>query len=370
MRPLRLLAAGLAFAGPLAAQVRVEGVVRLAGSVDTVALPEARVVLHRVGIATQGPYDSTRTDSRGRFAFRFPADTTASFLLSTRFAEIEYFSAPVPAGRPGPVGPVDLIVFDTSSTVPTGTRSRTLVVSAPDAGGRRTVVDWLSVANAGFRTRVGRDSLDPTWSARLPRRVANAGLGDARFSQFSPDAVAFRNDSVFVFAPIAPGEKELLLQYELAAGVGTLDLTLTPGDSVEVFLEEGAARVRSAGWAPGDTQNFQGRSFHRWRRLGPGDRLIIRFPGVGASPGLLVGLLVTGLGVAIGVATGVAARRRRAIARPSEPLPEAQELADRIARLDAAAPPPGSDGMAAHQAERERLMAQLRQALAARPRRS
>lgn len=370
MRPLRLLAAGLAFTGSVAAQVRVDGVVRLARSGDTVTLPGARVVLHRVGIATQGPYDSTRTDSRGGFAFRFPADTTASYLLSTRFAEIEYFSAPVPAGRAGAVGPVELIVFDTSSTAPTATRSRTLVISAPDAGGRRTVVDWLSVTNNGTRTRVGRDSLDPTWSARLPRRVANPGLGDARFSQFSPDAVAFRNDSVLVFAPIAPGEKELLLQYELPAGVGTLDLTVTPEDSVEVFLEEGAARVRSAGWEPGDTQNFQGRSFHRWRRLGPGDRLIIRFPGVGASPGLLVGLLVTGLGMAIGVGTAVAARRRRAITQPSARRSEAAELADQIARLDVATPPPGSDQMAAHQAERARLMAQLRQALAARPRRS
>jgi hypothetical protein len=337
---------------------------------DTVPVTGARVVLHRVGIVTQGPADSTPTDATGRFAFRYGSDTTATWLLSTRHAGIEYFSAPLPAGRPV-AAPLDILVFDTASSAPALTRSRTLVVSAPDAGGRRTVVDWLSLANDGVLTRVGRDSLDPTWAAPLPAGAENPGLGDVRFSQFSPDAVAFRNDSVFVFAPLSPGDKELLLQYDLPRGRLLLELPVAPDDSVDVFLEEAGARSRTAGWAPADTQRFQGRTFHRWHRTGPAGRLALRLPGQAVDPRLAVALLVLAL-VAAFVAGSLRASRRRAAVRSPAAAPPATdpaaELAGEVARLDAVHAAAPDDP--AYRAERERLMAALRAALAARRGRS
>ena len=69
---------------------------RLAGA-DTVAVRGAAVVLHRVGRAAQGPVDTTVADAAGRFRLRFTPDTSAAWLLSARFAGIEYFSAPITA---------------------------------------------------------------------------------------------------------------------------------------------------------------------------------------------------------------------------------------------------------------------------------
>ena len=59
---------------------------------DSIPAARTNVVLHRIGRDVQGPIDSTLSDSRGAFHFRFSADTSAIFLLSARFAGIEYFS--------------------------------------------------------------------------------------------------------------------------------------------------------------------------------------------------------------------------------------------------------------------------------------
>ena len=71
------------------------GRVLRARAADSVPVPLARVVLHRVGRNEQGPVDSTIADARGRFAFRFLADTTAIYLLSARHDGVTYFASPV-----------------------------------------------------------------------------------------------------------------------------------------------------------------------------------------------------------------------------------------------------------------------------------
>ena len=60
-----------------AAQARAGGVVVRAEGPDSVPVPGVRVVLHRVGQMEQGPVDSTPADARGRFRFRFRADSGA-----------------------------------------------------------------------------------------------------------------------------------------------------------------------------------------------------------------------------------------------------------------------------------------------------
>ena len=65
----------------------------------------------------QGPVDSTAADARGRFRFRFRADSGAVYLLSARYREIEYFSTPVHLGA-RPDTAIRLVVYDTSSRHP------------------------------------------------------------------------------------------------------------------------------------------------------------------------------------------------------------------------------------------------------------
>jgi hypothetical protein len=362
----------LLVAAPLAAQSpsRVSGSVRLADTRDTLPVPGARVVLHRVGLATQGPLDSLLTDPSGRFRFAFPHDTAANHLLSARFAGIEYFSSPLPRGASPFDEAVDILVFDTSSTAPARARSRTIVVSAPDAAGTRTVVDWFTLANEGVRTRVSADSTAATWGAALPESALDVAVGDPRFSQFSPDAVLFRGDSVLLTAPLSPGARSLLLEYELPPGLRRFELAVGGIDSLDLFTEEPDAMVRSAGWAPADTQQFQGRTFFRHRLLDrSATRLDLRLPGTGIAPGPALAVLVSLLAAALTAATIWRWRRMPGAAptgRATAPQ-SAAALADQVARLDAEyRARPGDEAAArAYRDERERLMARLRDALAA-----
>jgi hypothetical protein len=294
------------------------------------------VVLHRVGRATQGPIDSTMTGPTGRFEFRVAPDTTASYLLSTRYSGIGYFSAPLPLGRVRSDTAVRVLVFDTSSTVSLATRSRTLVVSRPDALGVRTVVDWFVVTNAANLTRVGRDTLEPTWRVRLPPGAHNAQVGDARVNQVSPEAVTFRADSMLVYAPFSPGDKELLVQYELPAETKRLEVPSGGADSLDLFLEEAGAAVAPGDWAI-TSQNFEGRQFRRFTRKGrPPTALTVRFPGLGIAPGTLLPFLVAGFGLALAAFSWWLFRARPAPAVaggvPSEPGPAT--LAAQVAELD------------------------------------
>ncbi len=356
----------------LAAQAptRAAGVVLRPSGSDAVPVPNVRVVLHRVGRATQGPFDSVITGKDGRFAFSFVPDSTASYLLSTRYASIAYFSPPLPikAGRSDPA--IKLLVFDTSSTARLTTKSRTLVVSSPDALGARTVVDWFVVTNAGNTTRVGRDSLDPTWLALLPAGVRNAQVGDARVNQVSSEAVTFRGDTALVFAPLSPGDKELLFRYELAPAATRLAVLAPDADSMDIFLEEPNATVGPDQWAV-TAQTFEGRQFrrfsHRTKLSGP---VAIRFPGLGIAPATLLPLLVAAFGIVLALFSWRLIRPP-AVARAGGSPSSARSrdaLAAMVAELDRRFQGQEADLPAAdwesYRAERARLIAELEAALA------
>jgi hypothetical protein len=144
------------------------------------------------------------------------------------------------------------------------------------------VLDWLVLANRGERTRVVPDSQRPTWGAPLPDGVQAVELADLQLSQFSPDAVSFRGDSVLVFAPISPGRKELVLQYRIPGSERRLVAPAAGADSVFVLLEEPDARVERPRLARGADQQMQGRSFTRWAGvLGDDSQIEIRLPARG-----------------------------------------------------------------------------------------
>ena len=89
-------------------------------------------------------------------------------------------------------------------------------------------------------------------------------------SQFSAEALVFRRDSVLIFAPLSPGDKELMLQYRIP---GTLKQFVVPAervsDSVFVMMEERRGRVLTAGFVVADSQMLDGRAFKRWESMPP-----------------------------------------------------------------------------------------------------
>lgn len=334
-------------------------------------MPGARVVLHDIGPERQGPADSMRTDSEGRFRFTFRADTTHIHLVSARYAGIEYFSTAIaPASRDTAI-PLLLLVADTSSTAPVDLTQRHLVISAPDAHGIRNVVDMLVLANAGTLTRVAPDST-PVWRLPLPEEAGQVQITPA--SDFSPDAVVARNGGVEIRAPIAPGARQLLVQYDLVRRPGEVAVPFPSAvPTVNLLLEEAGVTLAGLPLVRADSQEIEGRLLRRWTGQAPaGAVLLLQFHD-GIAPGTRLALLVGVIALLFLGAGAVVLRHYRrvpagAIATPAP----ADDLLHRIAMLDvehaAGEAAVGAERWRVYQDERARLKARLAAELArARP---
>lgn len=341
------------------------GEVVRARTADSVPVPNARVVLHRVGREEQGPVDSMLTDAHGRFTFRFLADTTAIYLFSARHDGITYFASPVHTNPERPDTAIALVVNDTSSAGSVSVVSRNIVVSAPDENGARAVVEVIVLHNGAITALVARDTTDPVWGARIPHAATGmtAGEGD-----FSPAAVQRIGDSAAVFAPIPPGDKQVVLQYALPGDIGRVEYRFdVPAALVNLMLEEKGARVAGGLREQADSQTIQGRGFGRWEGAVPAGAVItIRLPTTHRLGRWALMALVAMMALAL-----LAGTRRVFRAAPLAQARDAESpaaLVDAIARLDAAhaAQPPDASGEAAYAAERERLKARLVAALAQR----
>ena len=345
----------------LAAQtVRAGGAVLKA---DSTPVPGTRVVLHQVGRTLQGPLDSSRTDRRGRFRFAFRPDTSALYLLSVRHAGIEYFSPPVHTNPERPDTTIRILVYDTSSTALVALEARHLVVTHPGEDGSRSVLDLVVLLNKGNRTRVAPDSVGASWVGLLPRGTMGLEVGE---SDLSPDAITRRGDSLLVAAPLAPGEKQVTVQYVVPAGSKELELPFTePVSSVNVLAEENDVVVSGGSLALADSQVLQGRSFRRWAGAVPaGGVLRVVLPGRSRVPeGLLPSLVGAVVLVLVGAGWYFLARR------PRLPAASPAVLLDAIAALDARYL--GREGETSagdwdsYQTQRRRLKAELEAALAA-----
>lgn len=319
-----VLAAGTV-ALPAQQRLTVAGRVVLVGR-DTMPAARVPLVLHRVGRSAQGPIDSTISDPQGRFRLSFAGDTTFLYLLSVNYAGIEYFSSPVNTNPALPDTAMVVAVFDTSSTQPVALAARYLVIRRAAEDGSRSVLDLVILENRGFATRLAGDTVNPSWWGLLPRGVSGVRVGEA---DLSSEAIVIRGDSILVYAPIAPGEKQIALEYALPPG--TPIAVGFPQDSVatNVLVQDAGARVDGGEMAQVDSQLIEGERFQRW--VGAphaGEVLRVTFGGTGgAVPGWLLPALV-GLAGA-GLLVAVFRLRARRTVNPLE------TLTDRIAELEA-----------------------------------
>ena len=353
---------------PLAAQAPMElggRVVRLVGA-DSTPLSGVSVSAHRVGKALQGVVDSATTGPGGRFRFLLRADSTAIYLVSARFGGVEYFSEPV---RPPGSRTLLVLVSDTSSTAPVSLSARHVIVSRPDPTGARAILDLLSLRNTSGATRVARDTLTPTWRGMLPSGVLEPAVEEG---DVSGAAVAFHGDTVLLFAPVAPGRKNLMLSYRLPVSE-TRPRWSAPVDSFDLLVEEGDATVQGAGLLPRAPVTLMERELRRWSAIpptGPEGEVRFAIAGTGSRGWLwaLVGLVALTL-----VGGSVALLRRRPDPAPAPPRPT-EDVIGHLARLDARYI--GRQGEFSveewngYQSERARLKAAAESAALARRRRS
>lgn len=270
------------------ADVRVEGrAVRIVAG-DTVPAAGARVTLHRVGATRQGAVDSTTSGTAGEFRLAAAVDSGDVLLVSGRWHGVEYFAQPVVRGEP-----VDLLVVDTASDAPVRVAARHVVIGGPAADGTRDVIDMLVLRNPGSVTRVGRDSTTPAFRMALPPNVANVTLGDA---DFAADAFDVHDDTLALLAPIPPGDRQFMLQYQLPPGAVALELPLDPSpDTLSVLAEEPGLEMPAALRQVG-TEPMAGRTFTRWSGRMDGT-LRVGLESGGATPGWVLPVLVVLLAI-------------------------------------------------------------------------
>jgi len=351
--------AALALAAAASAPLAAQGVVQLGGRVvrlhgaDTVAVAGVPVSAHRVGRAAQGVVDSATSGAGGTFRFRLQGDSTALYLVSARFGGVEFFSEPVRA--PGARGLV-VVVSDTSSTTPVRFIARHVIVSRPDPGGTRAILDLFTIQNDSTATRVARDSLTPTWRIVLPAGVVEPAVEEG---DVSAAAVEFRADTLLLFAPVAPGRKNLMLSYRLPATEDRPRWT-APSDSFDLLVEEADATVGGAGLEPAPPVTLMGRQLRRWSAhppaAGEGE---VRFTPPGADRAGPLWWLVALVAVAL-AGGGFVILRRRPRPMPAPAAPPV-DLIEQLARLDARYAGREANATASewsnYQAERARLKA-------------
>jgi hypothetical protein len=317
----------IAVSTPVIAQQRIPVAGRvLRPGADSAPAPGVRLVLHRVGRSLQGPLDSVVSDTAGRFRLRFLADTTFLYLISANYAGIEYFSPPINTNPALPDTALVVAVFDTSSSQPVKLAARYLVIRRAAADGSRSVLDLIVLENRGAATRLAGDSVLPAWRGFVPLGVSGIRVGEA---DLSSDAITFRGDTILVFAPIAPGEKQIALEYALGPAI-PLRLRF-PEDSVatNVLVQDAQARVETGEMMAVDSQVIEGESFHRW--VGAphaGEELRVSF---GETGGRVPGWLLPAMVGLIGVGLLAAVFRLR----PRKSVVSLEALTDRIAELEA-----------------------------------
>ncbi|MFL5468231.1 MAG: hypothetical protein ACJ8AE_00370 [Gemmatimonadaceae bacterium] len=230
------------------------------------AVSGAWVVLHRVGPDRAGPLDSTLSDARGRYSFNYvrSGSDDAIYFVSASYDGIAYFTPPLAdANVTGDDG--EITVFDTTSRpVPVSLRGHHVVVSAADANARRSIVEVYDLSNDSSVTRVaiGDTPEGATWRTHI-----TSAATDFKVSQgdISSAAVTYANGVVSVFAPLAPGTKQLSFSYSLPAKSFPLKLPLERETGIyEIMIEEKAGSVTGPHLKEVDPVTVDDRNFRRF----------------------------------------------------------------------------------------------------------
>ena len=346
------------------------------------------VILHRLGPPPSGPsdsatgatVDSTRTDARGRFSFRYArrADDSGRFFVSSSHHGIAYISAPLPPVADDQAASVT--VFDTASTgEPFGIEGRHIVVFAADSTGLHRVAEVYTLSNASMLTRVGRVVGEPVWSAPLP--AAARDIVPAPESAGAGDIIQLVDGRAAMLSPIAPGLRRIDFAYTLPEDAMPMRISIdaaTP--ALEVLVEGSEGRAEGAGLIEVSPMSLFGRNFRRFQAMNVAAPAVATIDAAGRRErsGTPVGAIVGGVAALMTAALLVASRRRRT-RHAGEPLPsipasaavdaEADALARRVAELDAEfarQSAPTDEARARYDATRAQLKRDLAERLAAR----
>lgn len=351
------------------AQRSVEGRIVRPGAVENLPVPGIWVVLHRVGSDTQGPLDSMRTTPSGVYRFRYRATgDEAIYFVSASYGGLAYFSPPL---RDAVVSGDDaeIVVYDTtSSAVPVAVRGHHIVVSAP-ANGTREIIEVYELSNDTSVTLVSPSPSQPSWSALLPDGARSPAL---REGDIGADAVEFEEGRVKVFAPIAPGLRQIAWSYRLPDDVLPISIPVEHhSEMLELLVEAPRVVVSGAGLQRTDPVSVEGRNFSRFLADETPPNAVVRVDLAEAAESrrgtwVRVMAIVVGAAMLLALARAAARMRRRGDGPRAAAGEDPERLAREIAALDAAHErrrAPSDAESAEYRARRDALKARLTDAL-------
>ncbi len=337
-------------------------------------LPGMWVVLHRVGNDVAAPIDSMRTNAAGRFTFKYhvTGDTSALYFIASSYDGIAYFT---PALRKPLVdgGDADLLVYDTTSTpIPVSVRGHHVIVTAPDTGKGRNVIEVFDLSNDTSLTRVAGPSENPTFAWTLPEGATNAVASDG---DLPAEAVKFEKGHVLVFAPIAPGVKQLSFHYRLLVNKAPIIVPLLAATGVlEVLVEDPQGSASGAKLKKMASVNLEGRPFKRFLAQDvPANSVVtvLAPTQAGTAFSARMAIVIIAIGAAMLAGLGASLMRRGPLVARASEMGEVDpdEIARQIAALDDTFEKnasPSDDQRADHYEARARMKARLTAAIAKR----
>ena len=334
------------------------------------------VTLHRVSTDSSGPLDSVRTRADGAYRFRYLAreSDSAIFFASVSYGGIAYFTSPL-RGTTVSGDAAEITVFDTTSApIPLRVRGRHLIASAASSAGSRTMVEVFELSNDTTLTRVTGPGERATWSALLPPGATDFRVGQG---DITADAVNFADGRVLVFAPFAPGLRQLSFSYSVSVDSFPLSVPIDAEATVfEVLIEDPAGSATGAQLTEVSPVSVEGRNFKRFlgQDIPAGAVVTLSVPTTAptARP-RFIPTVVAAVGAAMLLALVLALARRRIRATPVSAVVERGEDPERLARamadLDASferRAAPTAEERAAYERERGMLKSRLAAALASR----
>lgn len=293
----------------------VSGRVVKPGGDSVVAVRNTWVTLHRVGTDHAGPVDSAHTGDSGGYAFAYKRTgaNDAIYFVSSSHDGVAYFSHPLNPGHERG-DDAEIVVFDTTSRpIPVTIRGRHLIVSRPASDGTRTVTEVFELSNDTSVARVAANETPAgaVWSSIIPSSAMTPVVADG---DIPAAAVRFENSRVLVYAPFAPGMKQLAFHYDVPADAFPLKVPLERGAVVlEVLVEDSVATASGAKLRAVAPVAIEGHEFRRYLAADvPANAVaVVSVPDVKKPPALL---FVAGLTLVIGGAmtmTLARALRRR-----------------------------------------------------------
>ena len=240
------------------------------------AVQSGVAVLHRVSMEAAGEVDSVKVSADGGFEFAIPRSPTIDsraeiFFASVRHEGVLYFGSAITEDEQ--LDSLYVVNVFGAEEAPRGGVAlplsvRNIFLERWGEGWRAT--DLFQIRNAGERTLVAAEG-GVVWTYPLPPGATSAELGQG---DLPPDAVTFEEGRVDVRAPLPPGERMLLIRYELP----DIDVEFpAPGttETLELLVKEPAPTLDVAGLQPIDVVALDSEStYRRYSGTGLRDALV------------------------------------------------------------------------------------------------